>query len=280
MPTQRTFQLDIDTKRYVNRVNVYRKLNGIGPLLPPDVADIDNFVVGLKDLGVWWSSVCWIFTSKHNIGTGTKASSIGGAISSDAALLNSPTWTSSGIQIVGTNNSSTNQGINTGVNQGKIFGTRAFYSSVFFINSASNEGRRIITCDIPATGNGGGIDDFDATYIRWLNTYGAGAIPKTSLLSFAFLSFGRGEAPFGVKSYLNTTSYSNSTSNYPSVSPTSNIGIGGQHLIQANGTPFVVASKSQTNAFLLATSIPMSFEQHKTIYALLKNSICKTLGLP
>lgn len=283
MPTARTFQLDIDTKRYLARVNVYRKLNGLGNLLPPDIADIDNFVVGLKDLGVWSNFMCYMLRPKYNIGAGNSAASIGGSATGAygrfASLVSAsstyPTWSQNGIMLT-----ATNQGITTNINQGKIFGVNAFYSSVFFMNTATNEGYRIITCDIPATGFGCGVDDFDATYVRWLNTGGAGNVPKSLLTSFQFMSFGKGTAPNGSKGFVGNTSYGSTTSNLPVTSPTSNINIGGRDLSDVNGNAGSVASKLQTNAFFMAGSIHLTFEQHKSVYALLKSSIMKDLPLP
>lgn len=101
MPTARTFQLDIDTKRYCNRVNIFRLLNGVGPLLPPDVTDIDNFVVGLKDLGVWTNTVCWLMGSRYNVGVGTTALSMNNIY--DATLVSSPTWNPNWIDTSPTN---------------------------------------------------------------------------------------------------------------------------------------------------------------------------------
>lgn len=91
MPTSRTFQLDVDTKRYVNRVNTYRKINGLGNLLPPDVADIDNFVVGLKDLGVWEGMNIYIPTTKHNVGLGSLVCGIGNRVE-DGTLVGTYVW--------------------------------------------------------------------------------------------------------------------------------------------------------------------------------------------
>ena len=96
MPTKRTFQLDIDSKKYINRVNTFRKLNGVSNLLPPDIADIDNFVVGLKDLGVWQNSIPWLLTSPHNVGTGSVVVNLK-TPSYDGKTINSPIWTTLGI---------------------------------------------------------------------------------------------------------------------------------------------------------------------------------------
>ena len=65
MSTTRTYQFDVDTKRYLNRVNTYRSLNGLPNIQKSDAADIDNFVIGLKDLGVWQNIICWLFDTNY-----------------------------------------------------------------------------------------------------------------------------------------------------------------------------------------------------------------------
>ena len=103
MPTSRTFQLDFDTRRYINRVNIYRKLNGVSPLLPPDIADIDNFVVGLKDLGVWQYLVeAWLFPNFQNIGVGNNVLSMFSDVN-NGTLVNSPICNSEGILVTANN---------------------------------------------------------------------------------------------------------------------------------------------------------------------------------
>lgn len=273
MSTTRTFSLDVDTKRYVNRVNSYRKLNGLNPLLIEDVVDIDNFIVGLKDLNLWPQVICWSFRSKYNIGIGSSVPSFGGKYYKECTLISStstlPSWGNRGVSIT-----ATNQGITTNLNQGIHFGINGFYSSVFFINNTTNEGFRIITCDFPATGLGFGVDDFDATNLRWLNNGGSGSIPKTLLTTFKFLSFGKGAAPNGNKAFLGNTIYGINTSNQPILLPTNNINIGGRDL----NSP--ISSKLQTNAFFMISARHLSFSEHQSIYSLLKISICKDLELP
>jgi hypothetical protein len=97
MPTPRQYQFDVDTKRYLNRVNTYRSLNGLADIQKSDAADIDNFVIGLKDLGLWYSAIFWSMRSIHNIGTGSTILSIGGLGRYDGTLVNSPTWGTNGI---------------------------------------------------------------------------------------------------------------------------------------------------------------------------------------
>jgi hypothetical protein len=97
MPTTRQYTFDIDTKRYLNRVNTYRLLNGLPNITNGDAVDIDNFIIGLKDLGIWHNIVCWPMRSIQNIGTGSIILSFGGYGPKDGVSQNSPTWSTDGI---------------------------------------------------------------------------------------------------------------------------------------------------------------------------------------
>jgi hypothetical protein len=99
MPTPRQYQFDIDTKRYLNRVNTYRSLIGLSPITNSDAVDIDNFIIGLKDLGLWYNIICYPFRSIHNIGSGATALSLGGGqqVGADATLINAATWSNEGV---------------------------------------------------------------------------------------------------------------------------------------------------------------------------------------
>ena len=103
MATTRKYTFDIDTKRYLNRVNTYRQLNGLDKITNADAVDIDNFIIGLKDLGVWHNSICFLMRSQHNIGVGSTINSLGGQANINGTLVNSPTWGLSGITFSGTN---------------------------------------------------------------------------------------------------------------------------------------------------------------------------------
>ena len=103
MPTTRQYTFDIDTKRYLNRVNTYRFLNGLSNITNGDAVDIDNFIIGLKDLGIWHNSICFLMRSQHNVGVGSTITSVGGQDNINGTLVNSPTWGLSGITFSGTN---------------------------------------------------------------------------------------------------------------------------------------------------------------------------------
>ena len=97
MPINRTYSFDIDTKKYLNRVNTFRGLNGLSNITMADAVDIDNFVVGLKDLGAWNNAVYWSLRSRHNAGSGNTVLSLGGQGTFDGTLVNSPSWGDNGI---------------------------------------------------------------------------------------------------------------------------------------------------------------------------------------
>jgi hypothetical protein len=66
MPTERKYTFDVDTKRYLNIVNTYRMASGLSDISNSDAVDIDNFVIGLKDLGVWNDMMIWLYSNKYN----------------------------------------------------------------------------------------------------------------------------------------------------------------------------------------------------------------------
>jgi len=61
----RFYQLDNDTKKYVKRLNY----NGIKT--PTDIYSVDQFIRGLKDLGIYGNMIeAWFFRKNHNAGSG------------------------------------------------------------------------------------------------------------------------------------------------------------------------------------------------------------------
>jgi hypothetical protein len=62
-----------------------------------DIVAINDFVLGVKTLGLWNSMVCWPLRSSQNAGTGTTAYSLGGLGAFNGTLVNGPTWGSNGI---------------------------------------------------------------------------------------------------------------------------------------------------------------------------------------
>jgi hypothetical protein len=61
----RFYQLDNDTKKYIKRLNY----NGIKT--PTDIYSVDQFIRGLKDLGIYGNMIeAWFFRKNHNAGSG------------------------------------------------------------------------------------------------------------------------------------------------------------------------------------------------------------------
>jgi hypothetical protein len=61
----RFYQLDNDTKKYIKRLNY----NGIKT--PTDINSVDQFIRGLKDLGIYGNMIeAWLFRKNHNAGSG------------------------------------------------------------------------------------------------------------------------------------------------------------------------------------------------------------------
>ena len=58
---------------------------------------INSFVKGIKDLGLYNNMVCWPLRSSQNAGTGTTAYSLGGLGSYNGTLVNGPTWGADGV---------------------------------------------------------------------------------------------------------------------------------------------------------------------------------------
>ena len=64
---------------------------------------INAFVIGVKDLGLYNNMVCWPLRSSQNAGTGTTAYSLGGLGTYNGTLTNGPTWGVSGVVFDGSN---------------------------------------------------------------------------------------------------------------------------------------------------------------------------------
>jgi hypothetical protein len=65
-----------------------------------DIVAINDFVLGVKTLGLWNSMVCWPLRSSQNAGTGTTAFSLGGLGTYNGTLTNGPSWGADGVSFV------------------------------------------------------------------------------------------------------------------------------------------------------------------------------------
>jgi hypothetical protein len=85
---------DLDAVAYIGKV-------GITDVTAQNA--INDFVLGIKNLGLWSSMVCWPLRSSQNAGTGTTAYSLGGLGTYNGTLTNGPTWGVDGVIFDGTN---------------------------------------------------------------------------------------------------------------------------------------------------------------------------------
>jgi len=83
-------QIDPDAQAYINTSGA------------TDVTGINQFVLGVKALGLWTSFVCWPLRSSQSAGTGTVAYSLGGLGTFNGTLVNGPTWGADGVSFVRT----------------------------------------------------------------------------------------------------------------------------------------------------------------------------------
>ena len=277
MPTSRTFQLDVDTKRYIARVNVYRKLNGLGNLLPPDVADIDNFVVGLKDLGVWGNTVCWLMGSRYNVGAGTIILSIGAGGVCDGSVVGSPTWSSNGIIKDASSHTISVQNINRVINAPSLGWTTAANGPTAYDNL-----RQYFSGDLNSGGPNVSVQSFYSTttsnFTARCSRSGAfsqcNAVSFTGrafLYNFTSLMFGRNSDFAQANATFGTTrtglAARDVLSNWATSIP----------LVGAYGTNL---SMYGIYSFMWWNLTELTQNQFLSIYNLYKTSIGKNLSLP
>lgn len=90
------YQLDNDTKKYIKRLNYN------GYKTPADIYSVDQFIRGLKDLGIWGNFVdAWFMRDNQNAGSGSNVYSFRNS-TYNATLVNSPIWHSNGIRFTTT----------------------------------------------------------------------------------------------------------------------------------------------------------------------------------
>jgi hypothetical protein len=85
-----------------------------GVTSPTAKAQINAFVKGVKNLGIWSSFICWPLKSSQNAGSGTTAYSLGGFGPFNGSFVSSPTWGVDGVTFNGSNSISLSTSIATG----------------------------------------------------------------------------------------------------------------------------------------------------------------------
>jgi len=273
MSNTRKYTFDIDTKRYLNRVNVYRQLNGLDKIANIDAVDIDNFVIGLKDLGLWSDSYIWLLMSQYNVATGTSLIGLNGN-TPNGTLINSPTWSTNGIVFL--NSAAQRIDIPVTFSFGDVY---TIFASAKLTNVAS------ANLTVLGFGNnrGGviGVSSNSSTLLRnvqWdVNTGSPGAQTSSAVITTNnFSSTITGNSTSSIN-YANTTAYTTLNADYRISNADTLVTIGALHI---SGTTYGSGyfNGNIHIAFMLKRSITAS--EQSSLYNLYKATIGKTLGLP
>ena len=149
-------------------------------------SQINAFVKGVKNLGLYNSMVCWPLRSSQNAGTGTTAYSLGGLGTYNGTLTNGPTWGANGIVL-----SSTSHEI-TLPDNASLYNLRTGFA--IFSPSSSADNQRIIEIQDNATIQGwyclfrygGGATESGLKYLVTRNSAQSNNNPSSQTLSLNF----------------------------------------------------------------------------------------------
>ena len=240
---------------------------------------ISRFVTGIKDLGLYNNMVCWPLRSSQNAGTGTTAYSLGGLGTYNGTLVNSPSWTTDGIDHTAASSQTTSFPIDV-----VPYGATGF--SLYFAGKpkTGTQGFSMIF------GQEGGIASVSNGMIRLgatantqiqINVNYTGGIATRSIAANAvntFNSFGATVSPSSVGLVFNaSTSFSAPTGTYNSI----NEGITDSLRTAARG-PFTTSKvyADLISSFGLFTTSPLNTSQFSSLISLYKTTLGQGLGLP
>jgi len=221
---------------------------------------INAFVKGVKDLGLYNSMLCWPLRSAQNSGTNT-AYSLGGLGTYNGTLVNSPTWGTDGLT-----NSATGR-ITT-----SYFSPSGSQAQIFVGNSGAGGGDRAYANTLALDGStwsGFVLRDNGAYYGAGLGSFIQTVRDLTSAGNFK-MAAALFNNPASSYTYLNTTQ--------------GNIGAGGAMLVSPIAMTIMSVGSSQffvgTASFYGTFVAELSTSQYTSIYTLYKNTLGTGLGLP
>jgi hypothetical protein len=217
-------------------------------------SQINAFVIGVKDLGLYNNMVSWLLRSNQNSGT-SAAYSLGGLITTNGTLTNGPTWGTDGI---------TFDGVNDYISI--PFSSKSIYSNFNFggiFMASANDGTRIsIQSNTP-----------------WIGVFGGSIIGANDTGSSA--SFGS----YSLNSYLSANYDKNGTTNtiYRDGSSqgtfTSSVGLDTNPIyIGAYAPNAYYWSGKISIGYLFSQSLTTT--QNANFYTLYKTTLGTGLGLP
>jgi hypothetical protein len=101
MITNRTYGIDADVISYNARIVA----GGNQSLSMQSLRQLNQFVISIKKMKLWYNMVCWPLRANQNAGTGLTAYSLGGLTKPNGTLTNGPIWANNGIIFDGTDDS-------------------------------------------------------------------------------------------------------------------------------------------------------------------------------
>lgn len=270
----RTYGLQKETRNYLRRLYTFNR-----ELASSDIADIDNFIKGCKQLGIWQSMVCWPLRSQQNIGSGSTVLSFGGLGNYNGTMVNTTTWSLSGIQSGGASFSGSQINISTTIIRVINFG-----ASIFGVISNNNDDNYSIIQVADSDGN--------PTYPSILcnQAISLGVIPVVTRNSTRYFQATRGgafSAGFSsVAGVIRSTSQSNFR-NGTLIANEINLNVMNPDSQTLVNTAFIAGRGNGTitgggviSPISLISTIMFSNEQITNLHNLYKTTIGKGLGLP
>lgn len=276
--------LQTETKQYIKRLSTFnRKLN------PTDITDIDNFIAGLKQLNLWQNIIVYPLRSQHNIGSGANVLSFGSIGKFDGIAINGPTWGSSGINFTATNSqyiripNFLNSPVVAGfsmiclhqpdyttaarallANDGATVNTRGFRINVQ-AHSSLGTSVNMLFASFTSSPTGTATGAASRSYANY----------NTAAMHVNYVSFGE-SLTTGLASSINTTT-NTGTKALPFFNNTTfnTMGIGARNGLGA-GIDFFEGPM----ALMMIANRFISTAEYLNVYALIKTTIGKGLGLP
>lgn len=235
-------------------------------------AQISAFAKGLKNLGLWNSTVCWLLKSSQNAGTGTTAYSFGGLGTYNGTLINGPTWATNGIVFDGTNdyiNSNFNPS-SAGLNAGSHF-----LGVVALANPTSAGYSQLIGNEIGVNfDDGTGLARVGSTQLAYYFVGNEIGMTDPTVQTLIGMSGSQRKNSTEVQFIRNGQEITTSTATLGRFA-NNNYFIGAGN---SNGTPNYFSATTLAFAFVFSTSL--STGNLSSIYTLYKTTLGTGLGLP
>jgi hypothetical protein len=278
MIQSKTYGLQNETRQYLRRLYAYGR-----ELAPADVADIDNFVKGLKQLNLWQNIIdFWLLKPTYNTGTGSIVLGFFGKY--NGTLVNSPSWSDIGISFTAGNQ---NINLSRGLDFLGFRGIREFTNLATLKTDTSNNNSHIcgVEAYLPTNPTTGSIHSiFGPTGNRVLNQSSLtggnrqwGSANNTNVgIGFYFAASGRNN--------LNVPEISDGFTEHNNIRNTNKGGAGVLPRTFIDNQFFMfgsqASSRNETAAFQIWFNKMLNTSQTADLRNIIKQTIGKGLGLP